>query len=86
MAACVLFAYGVASILAWERRNGVFWGVLAALALWGAIAATSLALPGCWHLSANLLRMEAAYTFLASFIIGALIGGLNGRLREQRFE
>lgn len=30
--------------------------------------------------------MELAYTFLASIAVGAIIGGLSGRLVEQTFE
>ncbi|HVO63810.1 MAG TPA: DUF1761 domain-containing protein [Terriglobales bacterium] len=85
-AACILFSYGVASILALRRHKGVLPGVIAALALWGAVAGTSLGVTGWSHISVNLLKMEAAYTFLASFLIGAIIGGLNGRLRERCFE
>jgi len=33
----------------------------------------------------DLLRIELAYTFLASAVVGAIIGGLSGKLTEQAF-
>jgi hypothetical protein len=37
-------------------------------------------------ISTDLLKMETAYTFLASIVIGAIVGGLSGRLVEEAFE
>ncbi len=86
LAACVLFSYGVASILAWRKQKGIPWGVFATFVLWAMIAGSSLAVAGWSDISANLLKMEAAYTLLASFLMGAIIGGLNGKLTERSFE
>jgi hypothetical protein len=37
-------------------------------------------------LSGNLLTIEVSYTLLASVVIGAVIGGLTGKLVETSFE
>ena len=86
VAACLLFAYGVACLLAYRRRRGAWQGILAATVLWFAVAAASVAAAGVAGLSSDLLRIEVAYTFLASVLVGAIIGGLSGRLVERAFE
>lgn len=85
-AMCLLFAYGVACLLACRRRKGTRQGILTSIFLWFAIVAASLAATGFSGVPGNLLEMEAAYTFLASVVIGAIIGGLSGKLVEQAFE
>jgi len=48
-----------------------------------AIAGTTLASTDVVALSGDLLRMELSYTFLASATIGAIVGGLSGKLGED---
>lgn len=82
VAACLLFAYGVAGLLACRKRKGTRQGILTSIFLWLAIAAASLAATGLAGVPGDLLKIEAAYTFLASVGVGALIGGLSGKLLE----
>lgn len=80
-AACLLFAYWVAWVLlAWRKREGAWQGVITATALWGALGAACLAVTGFAPAAAGLLASEAAYTLLASVLVGAIVGGLNGNL------
>jgi len=80
IAACLLFAYGVAWLVALRGRRGFLQGILAALFLWGAVVlATS---PGLAGFSRDLLTIELGYTFLATLVVGALIGGLPKGLHE----
>jgi len=85
-AICVLFAYGVAWLLAWGQRRGVWRGIATASALWLALALASLAATGFAGVSREFLQIEAIYTFLASLLIGAIIGGLSGKLVMPELE
>jgi len=85
-AACLLFAYGVAWLLACRKRKGIGQGILTSIFLWFAVAAASLAATGLAGVSGDLLRIEAVYTFVASVVVGAVIGGLSGKLVERAFE
>ena len=82
VAACLLFAYGVAWLAALRGRKGPWQGILTALILWCAVILATL--PGLTRVSWDLLIIEAAYTFLATIVVGGLIGGLQTpRGREQ---
>jgi hypothetical protein len=85
-AMCFLFAYGVACLLALRRREGTRQAILTSVLLWFAIAAASLAATGLAGVPGDLLRIEAVYTFLASLVVGAIIGGLSGKLVERALE
>lgn len=77
-AVCLLFAYGVASLLAVSHRKGILPGVLMAVLLCGALVATSWY--GIDRLPRELLLIEAGYVVLAALIVGAIVGGLYGKL------
>lgn len=77
-AACLLFAYGVAWLLAALHRKGVLHGVLMAVLLCGAVAAASWT--GIARLPHDLLMIEAGYTVLVTLIVGVIVGGLYDRL------
>jgi hypothetical protein len=83
---CILFAYGVAWLLACRGRKGVWQGILTSFVLWFALAAASLGATGLTEVPGDLFKIEAAYTFLASLLVGAIIGGLSGKLVERTFE
>jgi hypothetical protein len=85
LAVPLLFAYGVAWLLAWSKRKGSVIGVAEAVALWALIGGIALASTGFRGLSPSLLWIELTYTFLASAVVGAIIGGLSGKLVEQSF-
>ena len=85
VAACILFAYGVAWLLVCRGRKGVRQGIITAIFLWFAITAASLIATGLASVSPELLRIEAAYTFLASIVVGAIIGGLSGKVLATVF-
>jgi hypothetical protein len=86
VAVCLLFAYGVAWFIVWRGWKGASQGIIASLSLWLALVAASLLATGWTGLSRDLLRIEAAYTFLASAVAGAIIGGLSGKLTEPAVE
>ena len=77
-AVCLLFAYGVAWLLAVSHRKGVLQGVLMSILLSGAIIATTFY--GMTNLSRELLLIEAGYAVLAILIVGSILGGLSGKL------
>lgn len=74
---CLLFAYGVAWMLAVAHRKGVLQGVLMAMLLGAAVAAVSGA--GIARMPHDFLVIEAGYAALAAVTVGAIVGGLSGR-------
>jgi len=78
VAICLLFAYGVAWLLAISDRLGISHGILMSLLLWGAVTVATW--PGAEALPHDLLMIEASYTALAALLVGAIIGGLTGKL------
>lgn len=78
IAACLLFAYGVAWLQTWLVHKGVWQGILSSTLLWCAILFATL--PSMFGFSRELLLIEAGYTFVAMVIVGAIIGGLSGKL------
>lgn len=84
LAVCLLFAYGVAWLLAAFHRKGVLPGILMAVLLGGAVAATNWY--GIARLPDDLLAMEAGYTVLATVLVGAMVGGLYDKLVLPRQE
>ncbi|HVO79908.1 MAG TPA: DUF1761 domain-containing protein [Terriglobales bacterium] len=81
----LLFAYGVAWLLALAGKKGAGWGIVTAALFWAATLVASLLATGVAGVPEGLLWVEAAYMLLASVAIGAIIGGLNGKLIRQRF-
>ena len=79
VAICLLFAYGVAWLLAIRNRKGIFQGILMSLLLWGAV--TGATWPSAGALPHDLLMIETSYTALAALLVGAIVGGLSGKLR-----
>jgi len=77
-AVCLLFAYGVAWLLAVSHRKGVLPGVVMAVLLGGALAAASAV--GLARLPHDLLLIEAGYAVLASLTVGAIVGGLSDKM------
>jgi len=86
LAVPLLFAYGVAWLLAPTGGKGVWRGIVTSSFLWLAIGAAVLVGRGLAGISGNLLKIEAAYTFLASLAVGAIIGGLGGKLVKPALE
>jgi hypothetical protein len=78
VAICLLFAYGVAWLLAISNRRGIFHGILMSLLLWGAVTVATWPMAGA--LPHDLLIIETGYTALAALLVGAIIGGLTGKL------
>jgi len=78
IAACLLFAYGVAWLQTWFSHKDVWRGILASIVLWAALLLA--ALPSLSGLSRDLLLIEAGYTLVATIVVGAIIGGLSGKL------
>ncbi|MGA8042817.1 MAG: DUF1761 domain-containing protein [Terracidiphilus sp.] len=77
-AVCLLFAYGVAWLLAVSHRKGVLHGVVMALLLGGALVATTWF--GLARMPHELLVIEAGYAILATLTVGAIVGGLYDKL------
>lgn len=81
VAICLLFAYGVAWLLAVFNRKGTLEGMVAALSLWSIVMAATWARVGA--LPRDLLLIETSYTGVAALLVGAIIGGLTGKLVLQ---
>ena len=73
----LLFAYGVACLLVLFHRKGVLQGVLMSVLLCAAVVAASWY--GIARLPHDLLVIEAGYAALATFAVGAIVGGLYNR-------
>jgi hypothetical protein len=86
VAVCLLFAYGVAWLIAWRGWKGAGQGIVASLSLWLAVAAAALLATNWTELPKDLLSIEATYTLLASVVVGAITGGLSGKLMEPPVE
>jgi len=80
IAVCLLFAYGVAFLLAYRGRRGVAQGIVTSTLFWAAIAILGVIGAAQAHISADLIRIELGYTALASLLVGAIIGGTSGKL------
>jgi len=78
IAACLLFAYGVAWLQTWGSRKGYWHGILCSILLWGAIVLATL--PSTLSLSRELLLIEGGYTLVAALVIGGIVGSLSGKL------
>ena len=74
----LLFAYGVAWLLAVSHRKGVLQGVLMSVLLCGAVIATSWY--GIGKLPHDLFVIEAGYIALATLTMGAIVGGLYDKI------
>lgn len=81
VAVLLLFAYGVAWLLAVCHRKGVLQGVLMSVLLAGAVIATSWY--GIVRLPHDLLMIEAGYAVLATLTVGAIVGGLHNKLSRR---
>lgn len=77
-AICLLFAYGVAWLLAVSHRKGVLQGVLMSVVLSGALVAASWC--AIERLPRDLLAIEAGYAVVAMLTMGAIVGGLYNKL------
>jgi hypothetical protein len=77
-AVCLLFAYGVAWLLAICHRRGVLQGILMSVLLCGTVAAASWY--GIASMPHDLLMIEAGYAILATLTTGAIVGGLCDKL------
>jgi len=82
-AVCLLFAYGVAWLLAVSHRKGMLQGLLMSAVLCGAVFAATCF--GIGRLPRELVAIEAGYALLATLTVGAIIGGLWDKLvlRQQ---
>jgi hypothetical protein len=83
---CLLFSYGVAFLLSYCRRQGVAQGVVISTLFWAAIAILGVMGASQAKLGEELLKIELGYTLLASLLVGAIIGGLNGKLVPRSLE
>jgi hypothetical protein len=77
---CLLFAYGVAFLLASFRRQGVTRGIVVSTVFWAALAILGVMAASQARIAEDLLKLELGYTLLASLLVGAIIGGLNGKM------
>ncbi len=75
---CLLFAYGVAWLLAVCHRKGVLHGVLMSVLLCGTVIAAGLY--GIPRLPHDFLVIETGYIVLTTLTVGAIVGGLYDKL------
>ncbi len=79
VAACLLFAYAVASIMAWTGKRTVAHGIEIALSLW-LVVAVVITVSGALQASRELLWIEGGYTFLGALLVGVVVGALPRRV------
>jgi len=72
---CVLFAYGVAGLLRQLGSRTLTHGIELAATLWLAMGAALMAVTW-FRVAPELLWIEGGYTFLASLLMGAIVGGV----------
>ena len=82
----LLFAYGVAWLLQVNGKRGVKWGLITSIAFWLAILVGSFVGIRTSGVATEVLKLEITYTFIASLVVGLIVGGLNGRLVETKFQ
>lgn len=78
LAVCLLFAYGVAWLLAVCHRKGVLQGVVMSALLCAAVIAARW--PGIASLPHDFLVIEAGYVVLTTLAVGAIVGGWYDKL------
>jgi len=83
LAMCVLFAYGVAWLLMWSKRKGMWRGIGLSAFLWLIVGLAALLSTGWTGIPPDLLRIEIGYTLVASVMVGAIIGGLTGMMLRR---
>jgi hypothetical protein len=83
VAACLLFAYGVAWVINWLGPRTVLLGIRVSVSLWLVLAAAIMVATRS-TLPHELLWIEGPYTFLAALLAGGIIGGVprRGFLKE----
>jgi hypothetical protein len=82
-AAPLLFAYGVAMVLAWMGRVGPITGASVSILMWAVFVVEMFIFTDLASLSPVLVRLELGYTFIAALVIGLTIGELNGKLLRR---
>lgn len=75
---CLLFAYGVAWLLAVWHRKGVLQGVLMSALLCGTVMAAGWY--GIARMPHEFLAIETGYAVLTTLAVGAIVGGLYDKL------
>jgi len=66
--------------VSWTKRG--VGGIITSISLWAAVAVAGLIFTGWTGIPGDVLRIEISYTCLASVVIGAIVGGLSGKLVE----
>jgi len=79
VAACLLFAYGVAWVMHWLGARSIFFGIRVAVSLWLAMAA-ALMVTTRSAVPPDLTWIEGVYTVLAALLVGAIVGGVPRRV------
>ena len=79
VAACLLFSYAVACLLVWVGSRSIWRGIQMSVSLWLLITGV-LIVVARWAFDTQVLWIEGGYTFLASLIVGTLVGGLPRRV------
>jgi Protein of unknown function (DUF1761) len=79
VAVCLLFAYCVATLLAWIGTRSVWRGIQISLSLWLLAAGSWLAV-GHWDFAPNFLWIEGGYTMLGALLVGVIVGGVPRRV------
>ena len=79
VAACLIFSYCVAILLAWLGKRTLWYGLLMSLFLW--FLMTLALLPANrWYFGPKLLWIEGGYTLLAAILVGIIVGAVPRRI------
>ena len=79
VAACLLFCYWVAGLLAWLGSRSVWRGIQISCSLW-LVMAGALLVVAQRNFDPAFLRIEGGYTFLAALLVGVIVGGVPQRV------
>jgi len=76
---CLLFSYGIATLLAWQGKRSLWRGLQVSVSLWLVIAA-GLLVTNPLKVGPDFLKIEGGYSALAALLIGAIVGGVPRRI------
>ena len=80
----LLFAYGVAALLVWTHQRGTWHGIVTAVGVWLVLGVAVLLTTGVRGIPPMLLQRELVFTLFGSVVVGAMVGGLEGRMTLRR--
>jgi hypothetical protein len=79
VAACLLFAYVVGALVAWQGKRTLFSGIQIALSIWLVVVAAIMVATKS-EVAPQLLWIEGGYSFLGALLVGVIVGTVPRRV------